>query len=477
MVRLQEALKVRALANLKGAAEGYKRSRREAVLDGLSRLPSRGGDDQLRRLNWALAAYARSSAALIRFSSFKELVAGVCEAIVGDDEYLLATAGLIEDGPGAPIRLIAGAGRASRYMDDLHLSWSAAYAEGLGPAGRAIRSGQPLIMQDAYDEPAFALWRQKALSFGIRSSVTVPFSRDGRPVGMLKVYAGRPNAFGAQELDVFSRLGRELAFALSVEDGRASLRAAEAARRAAEASARESLAELARAARALSVGAFAASIAHEVNQPVSAIVANSEAAQHWLAMKPPNLEEADAALKRIIRDAERASSVVSRTRGMLSKDLGERQWVDPCPLLRDTLMFTESQRDRRHVTVEADLADGLPPVWADPIQVQQVVLNLIANAIDAMSDIDPGRRLLRVEARPLAGNRIQISVADTGVGVAALDAGRLFDLLFTTKPDGVGLGLPISKAIIEAHGGEIRMEPNDPCGTVFSFTLPTVQAA
>ena len=110
MVRLQEALKVRALANLKGAAEGYKRSRREAVLDGLSRLPSRGGDDQLRRLNWALAAYARSSAALIRFSSFKELVAGVCEAIVGDDEYLLATAGLIEDGPGAPIRLIAGAG-------------------------------------------------------------------------------------------------------------------------------------------------------------------------------------------------------------------------------------------------------------------------------------------------------------------------------------------------------------------------------
>lgn len=477
MVRLHEALKARAAASLRGAPEGYRRNRREAALNGLAQLPPGRGDEQLRRLNWALAAYARSSAALIRFSTFKELVKGVCEAIVGDDEYLLATAGLVEDGPGAPIRLVAGAGKAVHYMDDLHLSWSEAYAEGQRPAGRAIRSGEPFIMKDAFDEPAFALWRQKALSFGIRSSVTVPFNKGGRPAGMIKVYAGRPNAFGAQELEVFARLGRELAFALTVEEGRASLRAAEAARRVAEIRARESLAELARAARALSVGAFASSIAHEVNQPVAGIVANCEGAQRWISMQPPNLEEVGAALNRIIRDAERASSVVSRTRALLAKDLGERQWVDLAHLLNETLLVTESEQNRRGVQAEVEVARDLAPVWADPVQVQQVLVNLIANAIDAMAEVDPGQRRLHISAGSFKRDKVRVGVSDTGVGVTAEDAGRVFDLLFTTKKDGIGLGLPICRAIVEAHGGEIGVEPNHPRGTIFNFTLSTVQSA
>jgi signal transduction histidine kinase len=434
-------------------------------------------DRDLRRLNWALAAYARSSSALMRPTDFKDLVAGVCEAIVGENDYLVATVGLVEHGPGLPVRLVAGAGLAAGYLDGLALSWADDRPEGRGPAGQAVRSGRPFLIRDSLTEPTFAVWRHRAARFGIRSSLTVPFFHNDAPAGVLIVYAGQPDAFGARELEVFVRLGRELAFALALEEERAQLRAAEEARRAAEDAARESLAELARAARVITVATFASSIAHEVNQPVAAIMANSEAALRWLAKNPPNLEEARAALARITRDADRTSAVVGRTRGMLTKDLGRREAVDVHPLLREALAFTEVQRKRASIKLEIDFAEGLPPAWGDPVQVQQVAVNLIANAMDALKTVSGRRRLLRVSTALSEDGDIRISVADNGSGVDEGNAAQIFSHLFTTKAEGIGLGLPICKAIVEAHGGSLHLTHNEPCGAIFNFTLPVKEIA
>jgi signal transduction histidine kinase len=435
-------------------------------------------DGDLRRLNWALAAYARSSTALIRSSDFKELVTGVCEAIVGENDYLAAAVGLVECGPGLPVRLVAGAGLAAGYLEGLTLSWSLESPNGFGPAGLAIRANQPFIMRDSRSEPSFAPWRRKALRFGIRSAVTVPFSHDDdAPAGVLIVYAGQPDAFGERELDVFARLSRELAFARGLEEDRAQLRAAEEARYAAEEAARESLAELARAARVVTVATFASSIAHEVNQPVAAIMANSETALRWLAKDPPNLDEARAALARITRDAERTGAIVGRTRGMLTKDLGRREAVDVHPLLREALGFTELQRKKASIKAETDFAEALPAAWADPVQVQQVVVNLIANAIDALKGVSGRRRVLKLSTAVTQAGEVRVSVADNGSGVDETSAAQIFTDLFTTKSEGMGLGLPICKAIVEAHGGRLDLTRNAPCGAMFSFTLPVMEVA
>ena len=434
-------------------------------------------DRDLRRLNWALAAYARSSSALIHSSDFKELVTGVCEAIVGENDYLLATVGLVEHGPGLPVRLVAGAGLAADYLEGLTLSWSEETLAGGGPAGLAVRSNRPFLLRDTLTEPSFAPWRHRAVRFGIRSSVTIPFSYNDAPAGVLIVYAGQPDAFGPRELDVFERLSRELAFARALEEDRAQLRAAEEARRAAEEAARESLAELARAARVITVATFASSIAHEVNQPVAAIMANSEAALRWLAKNPPNLEEARAALARITRDADRTSAIVGRTRGMLTKDLGRREAVDVHPLLSEALGFTEVQRKRASIKIETDFAEGLPEAWADPVQVQQVAVNLMANAIDAMKGVQGRRRVLKVSTTLTDDGEVRISIADNGSGVDESNASQIFTNLFTTKSEGMGLGLPICKAIVEAHGGRLDLTHNQPCGAVFSFTLPVMEVA
>jgi C4-dicarboxylate-specific signal transduction histidine kinase len=258
---------------------------------------------------------------------------------------------------------------------------------------------------------------------------------------------------------------------------RLALAASEAARRDAEERAHDSLAELARAARLVSLGAFAASVAHEVNQPIAAARANGEAALRWLAKDTPNIEEARAALQRLVRDAERASAVVGRTRGMLTKRLGEARALDLGRLLEEAAQVTQMQQKKGQVSVEIVVAGRLPMAWGDAVQIQQVLVNLITNAIDAMKTVTGRRRQLRLEAGFSPDGELMISVADTGTGIAPDDAPRVFEHLFTTKADGVGLGLPICKSIVEAHGGRIEVRPNASFGAVFSFTLSPAEIA
>jgi signal transduction histidine kinase len=162
---------------------------------------------------------------------------------------------------------------------------------------------------------------------------------------------------------------------------------------------------------------------------------------------------------------------------MLSKDLGRREGVDVHPLLREALDFTEAQRKRASIKLEIDLAEGLPEAWGDPVQMQQVVVNLIANAIDALKGVSGRRRLLRVSTAVTDEGEIRVSVADNGSGVDEGNVARIFTNLFTTKAHGMGLGLPICKAIVEAHGGRLDLTHNDPCGAIFSFTLPVMEVA
>ena len=191
----------------------------------------------------------------------------------------------------------------------------------------------------------------------------------------------------------------------------------------------------------------------------------------WLAKDTPNIDEADAAaLPAPVRDAERASAVVGRTRSMLTKRLGERRALDVEILLEEAAQLTRVQQKKAQVAVEIIVADDLPAIWGDAVQIQQVLVNLITNAIDAMKTVSGRRRQLRLEAG-LTGDDLLISVADTGVGIAPDEAERVFEHLFTTKPDGVGLGLPICKSIVEAHGGRIDVRANAPFGAVFCFTL------
>ena len=212
------------------------------------------------------------------------------------------------------------------------------------------------------------------------------------------------------------------------------------------------------------------------SQPVAAIIANTDAARRWLSRDQPDLDEARQALDRITRDAARTSEVVGRTRGMLARNPGKREAADVNALLHEAVLFTQLQQRRASIKVELALAGDLPPVWMDVVQIQQVVINLVSNAVDAMKGVANRRRTLKISSHPSTNGQVVISVADVGTGVEVDDADKIFANMFTTKPDGIGLGLSVSRAIVEAHGGRITMAPNPPHGAIFTFSLPVMGA-
>ncbi|WP_369058783.1 ATP-binding protein [Caulobacter sp. 73W] len=236
-------------------------------------------------------------------------------------------------------------------------------------------------------------------------------------------------------------------------------------------------ADLAHAARVSTLGELTASIAHEVNQPLAAIVTNGEASLRWLNRAQPDLDEARAAINRMIADGQRASGIIARIRAMSTKTAPDPALHDPNALVGDASLLVQREVETHDVKLILDLAAGLPPVKADPVQVQQVVMNLLVNAIQAMAACEAcqevGRRLT-VRTRPDAeAAGVRVEVEDAGPGVEDGKADQLFNAFFTTKATGMGMGLSICKSIIEAHGGRIWAR-NKPAGrgAVFAFTLP-----
>ncbi|WP_284271994.1 sensor histidine kinase [Mesorhizobium huakuii] len=236
---------------------------------------------------------------------------------------------------------------------------------------------------------------------------------------------------------------------------------------AAEAQAREAQAQLAHITRVTMLGELTASIAHELNQPLAAIMLNGNAAQRWLAGGNP--DEAGKAAERIVRDAERASELIKRLRGLTRKAAGKAIWLDVNQLISDTLTLVETEAGRAHVALRAELAGQLPRAQADPVQIQQVILNLILNALEAVSGEE--ERDVTIVTSPGRSGEIVIEVRDSGCGLNGVELDHVFDAFYTTKPEGLGMGLAISRSIVESHGGRIWAQPAVPRGAAFFFSL------
>jgi PAS domain S-box-containing protein len=243
-------------------------------------------------------------------------------------------------------------------------------------------------------------------------------------------------------------------------------------RKRAEEALQQAQADLAHVTRVTTLGELAASIAHEVNQPLAAIVADATASLNWLAAADPPLGVVREALGAIVKDGHRAAEVIQRIRELATKSEPRKTSVDLNGVIHDVVSLLRIELRRQDVALTLELASALPPVLGDRIQLQQVVLNLAMNAIDAMAAIADRPRELVMRSAQSDRDRVTIAVQDTGVGIAADHLGQVFSPFFTTKPGGMGMGLSISRSIIEAHGGRLWATPNAPHGATFQFSLP-----
>jgi signal transduction histidine kinase len=230
--------------------------------------------------------------------------------------------------------------------------------------------------------------------------------------------------------------------------------------------------ELARVARVSSLGALTASIAHEVSQPLSGIITNASTCLRMLAADPPNVAGARETARRTIRDGNRASDVITRLRALFAKKDATTEMVDLNEAAREVIALSLSELQRSRIILRQEFADELPPVTGDRVQLQQVILNLLRNAADAMSCVDDRPRQLVIRTERDEGDRVRLTVHDVGVGFEPQSVDRLFEAFYTTKSGGMGIGLSVSRSIIESHRGRLWAAPNDGPGATFAFSIP-----
>jgi C4-dicarboxylate-specific signal transduction histidine kinase len=243
-------------------------------------------------------------------------------------------------------------------------------------------------------------------------------------------------------------------------------------RKRAEETLRQAQADLARVNRVNTMAELTASLAHEVNQPISAAVTNADACLRWLDGDNPNLEEARAAAIEIVKDGTRAAEIITRIRMLFRKGTPQRELLDVNEIVREMIVLLRSEVARNSISVRTELTADLPKVMADRVQLQQVMMNLISNSIDAMKDVK-GTRELAIKSRRAENGQLMVSVSDTGVGLPPQQANQVFDAFFTTKVHGTGMGLSISRSIVAAHDGRLWAADNSPCGASFHLILPT----
>jgi signal transduction histidine kinase len=228
----------------------------------------------------------------------------------------------------------------------------------------------------------------------------------------------------------------------------------------------------AREARLTAMEALSASIAHEINQPLASMVTNADAGMRWLGRESPNVDEARRALKRIVNDGHRAGKVIEGIRTMFKKSAQERVSVNMNQLIDESLRRCQGDVQLGHISVQAELDKQLPLVTGSPVQLQQVISNLVANAINAMTAVTDRKRVLQIRSALQDSGGILVSVEDSGTGLDPKYKGRIFEPFFTTRSDGMGMGLMFCQSVIEAHGGRLWMTDNEPHGAIFHFSLP-----
>ena len=242
-------------------------------------------------------------------------------------------------------------------------------------------------------------------------------------------------------------------------------------RKRAEEALRQTQADLAHVSRVTTLGEMAASIAHEVDQPLSGVVINANACLRFLAGAPPNLDEVHEGLQAIARDGRRAADVMARIRALARRTATEREPLDINEVIREVVALADGEMRRTRARLRTQLAGGLPRVLGDRVQLQQVVLNLLMNGLEAMHAVVSRPRELVIRTTRESNNRIRVAVQDSGPGIDPQLMSRMFDAFFTTKPGGLGMGLSISRSIVEQHGGRLCLVPNDGPGTTVQFVI------
>ncbi|HEU5193982.1 MAG TPA: ATP-binding protein, partial [Methylomirabilota bacterium] len=328
------------------------------------------------------------------------------------------------------------------------------FPPGVGLPGRVWLKRQPAYIRDIVDDAKF-LRAPIAAAEGLHAGFGTPILLGREVLGVMEFFSREIREPDQELLDTMAVIGSQLGQFIERKQAEDALRRAQD--------------DLAHVARVATLGEVSASIAHEINQPLAALVNNAAACLHWL--EAHNLEEAKHSAEFIIADGHRAGDIVSRIRALAKKVPVKKDWLDVNAAILEVLALVRGQVHGNGVAVSTRLAPDLPLVEGDRVQVQQVLLNLVMNAIEAMSGID-GARDLVIASAVETPRAVIVSVHDSGLGLTPAGGNRLFQAFYTTKPHGKGMGLAISRSIVEAHGGRLWATANAPRGAVFHFTLP-----
>jgi C4-dicarboxylate-specific signal transduction histidine kinase len=285
------------------------------------------------------------------------------------------------------------------------------------------------------------------------------------------------NAVGAALAAAGRALAKDPEIAEELGDLHNQLRQVDTALREAERQHLDAQMQLAHANRIATMGQLAASIVHEVNQPIGATLLNAQTALRWLSTSPPNLDSARQSINRIITDGKRVTDIIGLIHDLAKKAPARKKGLEINEVIFEVIGLTRSELSKNLVSFQTRLAHGLPSIWGDRVQLQQVIFNLILNAMEAMSEVSEGSRELVISTRRADSDAVLVAVRDSGPGLSHTSPERLFEAFYTTKPGGLGMGLSICRSIVEAHGGRLWATPNEPRGAVFCMMLPVKEGS
>src|SRR3989441_1344325 len=397
-------------------------------------------DEILNRLNRRLRTVYQCNSTFFQAESEQELLQSICEILAAGGEVRLAWIGYCEDDAEKTVRPVAQAGSGLDYLERVQISWGE-METGQGPAGIAIRTGKACWVDDIRTDPRFSPWRVAALARGYASCIAVPliaYSKQRGAVdlrGTLNLYSTECNAFDESAVEHYTGLATSVAYFVTAlrgdlaEDlayGVTALRA-RAERKRAEEALHQAREELAHVTRVTTLGELAASIAHEINQPLAAIIADANACLHWLEADRPDLDSVREALAAVVKDGDRAAEVITRIRGLLARSSVAHEPCDLARVIREVHPLVRPELGRHGITLEMSLARDVPAVMGDWIQLQQVLLNLVMNAAEAMREVPPPRRRLVVRSTGEDRDDVPwavVAVEGTGIGFGGGEAGR-----------------------------------------------------
>jgi PAS domain S-box-containing protein len=327
-----------------------------------------------------------------------------------------------------------------------------------GSCGTAMYRGQPVIVTDMLTDPLWEDYRELAKLSGLRACWSTPiFTGYGKVLGSFAMYYREPQAPTGSEARLTEVATHIAGIAIEHERAQNELQ--------------HTRSELAHVARVTTMGELAASIAHEVNQPLGAIVGNADICLSWLKEKEVDLEQVAEALRDIAADGHRASQIISRIRSLVKKHVPEKSLLNVSDIAREVIGLVGHEAQRKQVTIHSQLGDSLPAVEADRVQLQQVLLNLVMNGMEAMHETGVNERQLTLQTA-MSNGSVLAAVSDRGMGIEPAKAEQLFKPFHTTKANGMGMGLAISRSIIESFGGKLWAEANAGGGAIFTFSLP-----